>query len=151
MRLQSHLRMQSITKFVLDLKHMIRPVFQSIQKALISIISIGISSQNTLKAYQSSVVKVWLEYSVFCIDQFLWSRKAKKHDVLFNLMYISHNKFGLLLKNGLQELFYGPLNLKMVHSKVGLLRHCPMDHSGLPNPCSLWVNQRAQHRWPEIP
>ena len=76
--LQSHLRMRSVTKFVLDLKHRNLSLSQSIQKTLISVFSTGISSPNSSLAYQSSTVK---EY--FCNYQFLWSKKKPPKCCIF--------------------------------------------------------------------
>ena len=59
--------MRSVTKFVLDLKHRNLSLSQSIQKTLISVFSTGISSPNSSLGYQSSTVKVWLEYSISAI------------------------------------------------------------------------------------
>ena len=65
------------------------PTIISFTIYLISIFSTKISSQNTSYAYRSSVVEVWLKYSVFCIYQFLSSKKNPPFCCIF--IYIRWN------------------------------------------------------------
>ena len=65
------------------------PTIISFTIYLISIFSTKISSQNTSYAYRSSVVEVWQKYSVFCIYQFLSSKKNPPFCCIF--IYIRWN------------------------------------------------------------